>query len=223
MDKLHYEKTYWQKGFTRVAGVDEAGRGPLAGPVVAAAVIFAPAVEIAGVEDSKQLTRSQREALYPQIVAQCLSYGVGIVGVAEIDRLNIYYASMQAMKRALGALSPRPQHVLVDGRAIPELDLPQSAIVKGDAQSFTIAAASIIAKVVRDCLMLDYHRQFPQYGFAEHKGYPTPGHYAALRQFGPCAIHRRSFNLVENVARGESHVESDRSSKGQTAEGQASG
>lgn len=195
MDKLYYEKLCWQQGIAHVAGVDEAGRGPLAGPVVAAAVIFRPGGEIAGVDDSKQLSHDRRVELYQQIITQCLSYGVGIVGVEDIDRLNIYQAAMQAMQRALAALSPKAEHVLVDGRAIPKFALPQTAIVKGDAQSFTIGAASIIAKVVRDCIMLDYHRQFPHYGFAQHKGYPTAAHYAALRQFGPCAIHRRSFNL----------------------------
>lgn len=197
MDKFHYEKTLWQQDITLLAGVDEAGRGPLAGPVVAAAIIFPPGIVIEGVDDSKQLSHERRVELYRQILAKCLSYGVGIVGVADIDRINIYQAAMQAMKRALVELSPQPQHVLVDGRAIPELPLPQTAIVKGDAQSFTIGAASIIAKVVRDCIMLDYHRQFPHYGFEQHKGYATAAHYAALRQFGPCAIHRRSFNLID--------------------------
>lgn len=219
MDKLHHEKICWQQGIRYLAGVDEAGRGPLAGPVVAAAVIFAPEMEIAGVDDSKQLTPAQRVKLYRQISAQSLSYGVGIIGVAEIDRLNIYQASMLAMKRALAVLSPPPQHVLVDGRAIPDLEWPQSAIVKGDAQSFIVAAASIIAKVVRDCIMLDYHRQFPQYGFAEHKGYPTAAHYAALRRFGPCAIHRRSFNLVSKTERGDYHAEIDRTIRGAASEG----
>jgi ribonuclease HII len=124
-----------------------------------------------------------------------VSYGVGIIGVQDIDRINIYQAAMLAMKRALADLSPQPEHVLVDGRAIPNLELPQTAIVKGDAKSFTIGAASIIAKVVRDIIMVDYHRQFPHYDFAQHKGYPTAAHYEALRRYGPCPIHRRSFSL----------------------------
>ncbi len=197
MDKLYYEKRLWNQRFTHLAGVDEAGRGPLAGPVVAAAVIFPPGIEIAGVDDSKQLSHERRVELYQQIVAQCVSYGVSIIGVEDIDRLNIYQASMHAMRRALADLLPEPEHVLVDGRAIPELKLPQTAIIKGDAQSFTIGAASIIAKVVRDCLMEDYHQQFPHYGFAQHKGYATAAHYEALRRYGPCGIHRRSFNLVD--------------------------
>jgi ribonuclease HII len=197
MDKLRYEKKLWNQRLAHIAGVDEAGRGPLAGPVVAAAVIFPPGLEIAGVDDSKLLSHERRVELYQQIVAQCVSYGVSIIGVEDIDRLNIYQASMHAMRRALADLSPAPEHALVDGRAIPDLKLPQTAIVKGDALSFTIGAASIIAKVVRDCIMLDYHRQFPHYGFEQHKGYATAAHYAALRQFGPCAIHRRSFNLID--------------------------
>lgn len=195
MDKFHYEKKLWQQSIMYLAGVDEAGRGPLAGPVVAAAVIFEPGVEIDGVDDSKQVTHERRLVLYEQIIAQCRSYGVGIVGVQDIDRINIYQAAMYAMKRALADLLPQPEHVLVDGRAIPNLELPQTAIIKGDAKSFTIGAASIIAKVVRDIIMVDYHRQFPHYDFAQHKGYPTVAHYEALRRYGPCAIHRRSFNL----------------------------
>jgi len=197
MDKFHYEKKLWQQGLSHLAGVDEAGRGPLAGPVVAAAVIFEPGVQIDGVDDSKQLSHERRLVLYEHIITHCASYGVGIVSVQDIDRINIYQAAMQAMKRALADLSPQPEHVLVDGRAIPNLELPHTAIIKGDAKSFTIGAASIIAKVVRDIIMVDYHRQYPHYDFAQHKGYPTVGHYDALRKFGPCAIHRRSFNLID--------------------------
>jgi ribonuclease HII len=201
LDKLHYERKLWKQGLIHLAGVDEAGRGPLAGPVVAAAVIFPPGFEIDGVDDSKQLSHGQRLELYQQIIPHCASYGVGIVGVGEIDRINIYQAAMQAMKRAVAHLSAPPEHVLVDGRAIPDFNLPQTAIVKGDAKSFTIGAASIIAKVVRDVIMLDYHRQFPHYDFARHKGYATEAHYDALRKYGPCAIHRRSFNLTEKRER----------------------
>lgn len=194
MNKLHFETSLWQQGITLLAGVDEAGRGPLAGPVVAAAVIFSPAIFLTGVDDSKRLTPAARHQLYPEIVRACTSYGVGIVAVEEIDRLNIYRAAMLAMRNAIAQLSPAPQHVLVDGRAIPDLGLPQTPIVKGDGLSFTIGAASIIAKVIRDRIMLDYHRQFPEYGFAEHKGYPTPAHLKALQRCGPCPIHRRSFH-----------------------------
>jgi ribonuclease HII len=194
-NKLHFESALWKQGLQFIAGVDEAGRGPLAGPVVAAAVIFPPDFLLASVDDSKRLSPEMREQLYPRIIESCTTYGVGIVSVEEIDRINIYQAAMLAMRKALSQLSPAAQHVLVDGhRPIPQLDLPQTAIIKGDGLSFTIGAASIIAKVVRDRIMLDYHRQFPHYGFDEHKGYPTPAHIAALRQHGPCEIHRRSFH-----------------------------
>jgi ribonuclease HII len=194
MDKLHFEASLWQKGLTFVAGVDEAGRGPLAGPVVAAAVIFPSQFFLDGVDDSKRLTLEQREQLYPQILASYTTYGVGFVSVEEIDQINIYQAAMLAMRLALARLSPAAQHVLVDGRAIPKLESPQTAIIKGDGLSFTIGAASIIAKVERDRIMHDYHRRFPHYGFNRHKGYATPAHLEALRQYGPCEIHRRSFH-----------------------------
>lgn len=194
MNKLKFERTLWEQGLTLVAGVDEAGRGPLAGPVVAAAVIFPPNFLLEGVDDSKRIKAEKREQLYPQIIANCLTYGVGIVEVEEIDRINIYQAAMLAMRQALGQLSPTPQHVLVDGRPNRRLDWPQTAIIKGDSLSFTIGAASIIAKVTRDRIMRDYHRAFPLYRFDQHKGYATRLHLAALQKFGPCAIHRRSFH-----------------------------
>jgi ribonuclease HII len=197
--KLHFETSLWNQGFTLLAGVDEAGRGPLAGPVVAAAVVFPPDFFLPGVDDSKRLTPESRNQLYPQILYHCTTYGVGIVSVEEIDRLNILQAAMLAMRKAIAQLSPAPQHVLVDGRRIPDLTLPQTAIVKGDGLSFTIGAASIIAKVVRDRIMLDYHRQFPDYGFNEHKGYPTPAHLKALQRHGPCSIHRRSFHPLRKT------------------------
>lgn len=193
MHKLQFEASLWEAGLTHVAGVDEAGRGPLAGPVVAAAVIFPTDFFLAGVDDSKKLSHDTREQLYPQLIESCTTYGVGVVAVEEIDRINIYQAAMLAMRQALAQLSPAAEHVLVDGRNIPQLALPQTSIIKGDGLSFTIGAASIIAKVTRDRLMLDYHREFPQYGFDRHKGYATRAHLAALRAHGPCAIHRRSF------------------------------
>jgi len=194
VNKLEFEASLWHQGITYVAGVDEAGRGPLAGPVVAAAVIFPTDFLLSGVDDSKKLSPERREQLYPQIIANCLGYGVSAVSVEEIDHINIYQAAMLAMRQALAQLSPGPQHVLVDGRNIPQLTLPQTSIIKGDGLSFTIGAASIIAKVTRDRMMLDYHREFPQYGFDRHKGYATRSHLAALRQYGRCAIHRRSFH-----------------------------
>jgi ribonuclease HII len=193
VNKLEFETVLWKQGFTHVAGVDEAGRGPLAGPVVAAAVVFPCGFFLPGVDDSKKLSHEKREQLYPQIIANCLTHGVGVVTVEEIDRINIYQAAMLAMRQALTQLSPPAQHVLVDGRNIPQLEWPQTSIIKGDGLSFTIGAASIIAKVTRDRLMLDYHRAFPQYGFDKHKGYATRSHLATLRQHGPCEIHRRSF------------------------------
>jgi len=202
VNKLEFEASLWKQGITYVAGVDEAGRGPLAGPVVAAAVVFPRGFFLPGVDDSKKLTHERREQLYPQIIANCLTHGVGVVTVEEIDRINIYQAAMLAMRQALAQLSPPAQHVLVDGRNIPQLELPQTSIIKGDGLSFTIGAASIIAKVTRDRLMLDYHRTFPQYGFDKHKGYATRSHLATLRQHGPCKIHRRSFRpkALEDVS-----------------------
>ena len=176
-----------------MAGVDEAGRGPLAGPVVAAAVVFAAGESIAGVDDSKRLSHARRLQIYPIVLERCQSFAVGIVSAEEIDRINILQASMLAMRRAIAGLQPPAEHVLVDGRPLKGLALPQTAIVKGDHLSFTIGAASIIAKVVRDQIMVYYHREFPQYGFHQHKGYPTSAHLEALERHGPCLIHRRSF------------------------------
>jgi ribonuclease HII len=193
---LRYERRLWKIGIQAVAGVDEAGVGPMAGPVVAAAVIFAPETFIRGVHDSKQLTPEQRDELIGPIRERALTIGVGIAEVDEIDRLNIYWATMKASERALAALSRVPEHVLVDGRAIPGLELPQTRIVGGDRKSFCIAAASIVAKVTRDRIMRDYEERFPGYGFASHKGYCTPDHFETLDRLGPSPIHRRSFAPV---------------------------
>lgn len=193
---LRYERKFWRDGIQAVAGVDEAGVGPMAGPVVAAAVIFAPELFIKGVHDSKQLTHEQREALYPTIMERALAVGVGSAAVDEIDRLNIYWATMLASKRAISALAHTPGHVLVDGRKIPGLMLPQTRIVGGDRKSFCIAAASIIAKVTRDRMMVEFDRLYPGYRLAEHKGYCTPEHLRIVEQLGPSPIHRRSFSPV---------------------------
>ncbi len=193
---LRYERKFWKEGILEIAGCDEAGVGPMAGPVVAAAVLFAPEVFIKGVHDSKQLPREKREELYPLIMERALTVGVGSAGIDEIDSLNIYWATMLAFKRALAALTQTPAHVLVDGRKIPGLKLPQTRIVGGDRKSFCIAAASIIAKVTRDRLMHDFDRLYPGYGFAEHKGYCTPGHMRTVEALGPSPIHRRSFSPV---------------------------
>jgi len=193
---LRYERKFWKQGIEAVAGCDEVGVGPMAGPVVAAAVLFSPEVFIKGVHDSKQLKPEQREELYPLIMGRALTVGVGSAGIDEIDSLNIYWATMLAFKRALAALTRQPAHVLVDGRNIPGLKLPQTKIVGGDRKSFCIAAASIIAKVTRDRLMVEYDRLYPGYGFGEHKGYCTPGHMRMVEERGPSPIHRRSFSPV---------------------------
>jgi ribonuclease HII len=193
---LTRERALWATGIEHIAGVDEAGVGPLAGPVVAAAVIFGPGAGLPGVDDSKKLTPDRRVALALEIRASALAFAVAIVEPDEIDRINIYQASLAAMGRAVDALSVRPQHVLVDARRIPGCDLPQEAIIKGDAHCHAIAAASILAKTVRDDLMRRYEDEFPGYGFGDHKGYGTEAHRDAIRRLGPCAIHRRSFTLL---------------------------
>ncbi len=178
----------------RVAGVDEAGRGPLAGPVSAAAVILDPGDLPDGVNDSKALTAAERDALFDLITAKALAVAIGFAPPREIDRLNIRQATFAAMRRAVAGLAVRPDHVLVDGRDLPHGLAPEGrAIVKGDATCLSVAAASILAKVARDRLMVRLDRAFPVYGFARHKGYPTPTHVAALRAHGPCAAHRLSF------------------------------
>lgn len=192
---LRFERYLWQNGFERIAGVDEAGRGPLAGPVVAAAVIFAPERYIAEVADSKTLTDRQRRSVFEQIVRQSEAIGVGVVWQQEIDRLNILNATLKAMVLAIEDLTIAPDFVLVDGNRLPELDVPGEAVVDGDALSFSISAASIVAKVIRDDIMIEFDHLYPQYGFARNKGYGTAQHREALKKFGPCPLHRRSFNL----------------------------
>ncbi|WP_018085609.1 ribonuclease HII [Desulfurispora thermophila] len=191
------EQFLWQCGLEYIAGVDEAGRGPLAGPVVAAAVILPPGYRLPGLKDSKQLTSRQRQALAAAIQQQALAWNVALATVGEIDQLNILQASLLAMRRAVQGLKIAPQHVLVDGRfTVPGLDLPQTAIVRGDALSACIAAASVLAKVYRDDLMQALHQLYPQYGFDRHKGYPTAAHRAALNRHGPSPVHRRTFRGV---------------------------
>jgi ribonuclease HII len=190
----HLEQLLWRVGIAHVAGVDEVGMGPLAGPVVAAAVVFPPETDVRGVADSKQLTAAQRERLDAEIRMRALAIGVSVVEADEIDRLNIYQAAMRAKREAITALAPVvPGFVLVDGREIPGIRGPQSAYVKGDAFVLSIAAASIVAKVYRDGLMRGLDALHPGYGFARHMGYATPSHLRALREQGPSPIHRRSF------------------------------
>jgi len=193
---LRYERKLWRTGIEAVAGVDEAGVGPMAGPVVAAAVVFAPEIYIKGVHDSKQLLAEKREELHDTIRERAIAFAVGIAEVEEIDRLNIYWATMRAIERALTGLERTPQHVLVDGRKVPGLKIPQTHIVGGDRKSFCIAAASILAKVTRDRIMSAYDEQYPGYGFAQHKGYCTSDHMQTLEHLGPSPIHRRSFSPV---------------------------
>lgn len=191
----HIECDLIASGVTRFAGVDEAGRGPLAGPVVAAAVMFLPGTVIEGVADSKVLNPAQRAAAAGTIRAQALSFGIGLATPEEIDALNILQASMLAMRRAIAAMDTPPAFLLVDGNRFAHATLPFRTVVKGDALCFSIAAASILAKEERDGIMHLLDAQFPQYGFARHKGYPTVAHVAALRAYGPCEIHRRSFTV----------------------------
>jgi ribonuclease HII len=200
MPSLRHERLAYKAGATVIAGVDEAGRGPLAGPVVAAACILPREFRHKTLNDSKQLTAQEREEIYAELVAhEHVRYATGISDVEVIDIYNILRATHRAMVLALDALPVRPDFVLVDGLPVKAIRIRQKAIVKGDAKSFSIAAASVIAKVTRDRLMLQLHDQFPQYNFAQHKGYGTPEHLAALRQFGPCPSHRRTFEPVRLV------------------------
>ena len=183
-----------------VAGVDEAGRGPLAGPVAVAAVILDPARPIAGLNDSKKLSEARREALYPLIVERALAWRIEFVEADEIDALNILQATLAGMRRALLALAPAAEFALIDGNRLPRaLPCPARAIVGGDAIAPSISAASILAKVTRDRILVEYETRWPGYGFARHKGYPAPAHLEALRQLGPCPEHRRSFAPVRDA------------------------
>jgi ribonuclease HII len=190
---LNFERVLWRSGVRHVAGVDEVGMGPLAGPVVAAAVVFPAGTEIDGIDDSKRLDRSVREELAGTIRAKALAIGIGLAQVEEIERVNIYRAGLLAMRRAVDGLRPFPEHVLVDAREIPDLPVPQNTFNKGDGINFSIAAASIVAKTHRDQLMVELDREYPGYGFASHKGYCTRAHQQAIQRRGPCVAHRASF------------------------------
>ena len=200
-NRFEFEQPLWSAGVTRVAGVDEAGRGPLAGPVVAAAAILSPRwletglpFELAGLNDSKQLTKAQREKYFEFLTAGAeIEFAIATVDAGVIDEINILQATHRAMNGALAQLHPLPPHALVDGRPVRTLCVPQTAIIKGDARSFSIAAASVLAKVTRDRLMLAAHAQWPEYAFAEHKGYGTAKHLAAISKHGACPIHRLTF------------------------------
>ncbi len=192
-DMSEYENEARKNGFMVIAGLDEAGRGPLAGPVVAGCCVLDPEVMVLGVNDSKKLSEKKRAELFPLIQEKALSYGVGIVDEKVIDQINILEATKLAMKKAVQALSVQPDLLLIDALRLPDLVIHQEDIIKGDAKSVSIAAASILAKETRDRIMREYDSVYPEYGFAKHKGYGTKEHIEAIRKYGPCPIHRRSF------------------------------
>lgn len=190
---LEYERACYEQGYDLIAGVDEVGRGPLAGPVVAAAVILPKNCKIEGVDDSKKLSAKKREILYDEILEKAVSYGIGVVSWDRIDEINILQANYEAMRQAIAQLNPVPRFILADAVTIPEIFIPQKGIIKGDAKSLSIGAASIVAKVYRDRLMETYAELYPAYGFASNKGYGSAEHIATIRVHGICPIHRRSF------------------------------
>lgn len=197
---LEFEEAAYQKGYQLLCGIDEAGRGPLAGPVVAAVCMIPRGVLIEGVNDSKQLTAKKRETLFERLVTDpSIIYAVGVVDSCEIDQINIYQATILAMLKAVECLSVTPDYLLVDGLKLPHATIPAQKIIKGDQLSHSIAAASIIAKETRDRLMLAHDRTWPHYGFAQHKGYGTAKHMAAIQEHGPCPIHRFSFAPIKNI------------------------
>ena len=200
MDDLYqYDESLRKKGYLRIAGIDEAGRGPLAGPVVAAAVVFSKSIKIEGLRDSKKVPEKEREILYPEVLRFSEDFGVGIVGHEEIDRLNILRATRLAMQYAVEDLSKPPDILVIDALSLPSIPIRQLSIIKGESISASIAAASIVAKFVRDKIMMEYHRQYPQYNFEKHKGYCTKEHLDMIRLYGPCPIHRKSFQRVMSV------------------------
>ena len=196
---LNFERVLWQSGIKTIAGVDEVGVGPLAGPVVAAAVVFPPGTELDGIDDSKRLDPEQRAKMEAVIRRTGAAIGIGMADVGEIDRLNIYHAALLAMRRAVEALPSTPEHLLIDARTIPGVSIPQNSFFKGDGINFSIAAASIIAKTYRDRLMEELEKKYPGYGFAQHKGYSTPEHQSAIRGLGPCPVHRMSFQFIREL------------------------
>lgn len=193
---FRYEQRLWDQGYRLIAGVDEVGRGALCGPVVAAAVIFSDRPRVRGIDDSKKLTPEKRERLKPRILTEALCCGVGIVSAEEIDRINIYQATLKAMRIAISQLTPAPDFVLYDGNRVKGMTIPNQNLVKGDARSKSIAAASILAKVIRDSLMQSYAALYPVFDWESNKGYSCPKHFAGLRAHGPCPLHRRSFEPV---------------------------
>ncbi len=199
MSPYEYDESIRKSGFRLIAGVDEAGRGPLAGPVVAAAVILPEDFRVEGVRDSKKIPREEREELFWAILLNARSIGIGIIDSAEIDRLNILRATMRAMHNALTDLTTMPDIILIDALTVPSIPIKQMPIIKGDAKSASIAAASIIAKVVRDGIMIKYHSIYPRYEFDKHKGYATKAHLDKIEKHGPCPVHRKTFHKVKDL------------------------
>jgi len=193
----YFEDLATKRGFECVAGIDEAGRGPLAGPVVAAAVVLGENFDLPGLTDSKKLTEKQRDRFYPHIRQQATAVGIGVASVLEIDQINILQATLLAMQRAVSRLSQFPDHLLIDGITPLPLKISQQTLIKGDSRSLSIAAASVVAKVVRDRIMYNFSKQLPVYGFAKHKGYGTQQHRQAIAQFGPSYLHRKTFSGVK--------------------------
>ena len=195
-DPLSFERDARSSGYSRIAGLDEAGRGPLAGPVVAAAVILPEGLLIPGLTDSKQVTEPERDRLFEVIREQAVGFGIGIADERTIDDVNILQATILAMERALEQITPRPDYLLLDALTLPRIAIPQKAIIKGDCRSHSVAAASILAKVTRDRIMLDLHARHPQDNFKKHKGYGTREHLDRIAAHGPCEVHRRSFKPI---------------------------
>ncbi len=196
---LKYESELWAQGFNLIAGVDEAGVGPLAGPVVAGAVVLSRRYKLRELDDSKEIDEATRERLAQRIKADAIGWAIGVAEVEEINVLNIYHAGLLAMRRAVDNLKTAPDYILVDARTIPDCRAPQRGIVRGDSLSASIAAASIIAKTTRDAMMVELDKQYPGYGLAEHKGYSTPQHFDALRRLGASPIHRRGYRPVREA------------------------
>ncbi|NWH04199.1 ribonuclease HII [Desulfobacter latus] len=198
-DMLTFEKQAMLNGYKMIAGIDEAGRGPLAGPVVSAAVVLPDKFDVPGINDSKKLSEKKREALFPVIQKHAVAFGIGLADHEEIDQINILQASLLSMKRAVEDLKLTPDYLLIDGRFTIDSTIEQRSIIKGDTLSLSIAAASILAKVTRDRIMADLDLQYPEYGFKRHKGYPTKAHKEAILTHGPCPIHRRNFKGVKDI------------------------
>lgn len=198
MDLLEYEKKLYECGITLIAGVDEVGRGPLCGPVVAAACILPKNYELEGLNDSKKLTEKKRDKFYEILIKDAVAYGVGIVSPQRIDEINIYAATKEAMKQAISNLRVSPEHVLIDAMPL-ELEVPTTSIIKGDAKSLSIAAASVIAKVTRDRMMYELDKKYPEYGFAYHKGYPTKKHIEAVKKYGILDFYRTTYAPISDI------------------------